>query len=182
VRSGVIEPESYLELLARNISRLLRGSGRHKQSLADSSVDAWTKFYKQDENAPNAIVSYYTKGAVVALMLDLKIRLDTNGEKSLDDVMRELWRRYGRTGIGVSEEDVEPLIEEVTGLDLSSFFDNALRGTGHSRKSQSNSILWKSSTSKLRHRLFRCRATAAKCCTEKGITGRDPGLRSKKSG
>ncbi|MES9938833.1 MAG: peptidase M61, partial [Sedimenticola sp.] len=63
IRTGRIEAESYLELLAQVITRVQRGSGRRKQSLSDSSFDAWTKFYKQDENAPNAIVSYYAKGA-----------------------------------------------------------------------------------------------------------------------
>ena len=97
VRSGVIPPESYLELLGQTITRVLRGSGRHQQSVADSSFDAWTKFYRQDENASNAIVSYYTKGALIALALDLMIREASNGQRSLDDLMRQLWQRYGRT-------------------------------------------------------------------------------------
>ena len=130
VRSGVIDTGSYLELLARTITRVMRGSGRLKQSVAESSFDAWTKFYKQDENAPNAIVSYYAKGALVALALDIGIRRETGGGKTLDDVMRGLWAEYGRTGTGVPEDGVERLAGRITGLDLGGFFDQALRGTG----------------------------------------------------
>ena len=128
VRSGLIDTESYLELLGQMITRVVRGSGRLKQTVQESSFDAWIKFYKQDENAPNAIVSYYTKGALIALALDLTIRRDSAGEKSLDDLMRVLWQRYGKPDIGVGETDIEALASEVTGLDLTRFFDQALRG------------------------------------------------------
>ncbi|MET0051254.1 MAG: peptidase M61, partial [Candidatus Thiodiazotropha sp.] len=66
VRSGVIDAESYLEMLAETVTRVMRANGRTKQTLEESSFDAWTKFYKQDENAPNALVSYYSKGALLA--------------------------------------------------------------------------------------------------------------------
>ncbi|MES9964526.1 MAG: PDZ domain-containing protein [Candidatus Sedimenticola sp. 20ELBAFRAG] len=130
VRAGRVEAESYLELLAQVVTRVKRGSGRFKQSVSDSSFDAWTRFYKQDENAPNAIVSYYAKGALVALALDLIIRMKSSGRVSLDDLMRELWNRHGRVDIGVREHDIEALAGEVTGIDLTDFFDRALRGTG----------------------------------------------------
>ena len=129
VRCGVIDVAAYLQLLAETITRVLRNPGRLVQTLAESSFDAWTKFYKQDENAPNAIVSYYGKGAVVALALDLTIRRDTQGSCSLDDLMRALWERHGRTGVGVSERGVERLASEVTGLDLDDFFEQALDST-----------------------------------------------------
>ncbi len=129
LRSGLIDTDSYLELLAKNITRVIRGSGRLKQTVAESSFDAWTKFYKQDENAPNSIVSYYAKGAMIALALDLTIRRDSGGAKSLDDLMRALWQKHGKPNIGVGESDVENLAAEVTGLDLSEFFEHALRST-----------------------------------------------------
>lgn len=129
VRCGVIDTQAYLQLLAETITRVLRNPGRLVQTVAESSFDAWTKFYKQDENAPNAIVSYYGKGALVALTLDLLIRRDTRGARSLDDVMRALWERHGRTGVGVSERGVERLTAEVTGLDLDAFFEQALDST-----------------------------------------------------
>jgi predicted metalloprotease with PDZ domain len=101
VRSGIIDSKSYLELVGQNITGVLRVPGRHVQSLADSSFDAWIKFYRRDENTPNAVVSYYAKGALVALALDLTLR---NAGASLDDLMRVLWQRYGETGTGVPEE------------------------------------------------------------------------------
>ncbi|MFT7518414.1 MAG: putative metalloprotease with PDZ domain, partial [Kiritimatiellia bacterium] len=130
IRTKVIEPDVYLELVGRRLSDVTRRPGRYKQSVADSSFDAWTKFYKQDENSSNAIVSYYSKGAMVALALDLTIRRDTDGARSLDDVMRALWERYGKPGIGVPESGVEDVATETSGLDLRDFFDNAVRGTG----------------------------------------------------
>ena len=135
LRTGLIDAPAYLGLLAKTINGVLRGSGRLKQSVAESSVDAWTKYYRQDENAPNAIVSYYTKGSLVALLFDLTIRRETRGKKSLDDVMRQLWRRYGRLfyteggGRGVTDAEVEVLFDEVTGLHLKPLFDLAVRGT-----------------------------------------------------
>jgi predicted metalloprotease with PDZ domain len=129
VRSGCLDEAGYLELLAQGITRVLRTPGRLVQTLAESSFDAWTKLYKADENAANAMISYYAKGALVALALDLTIRHRTQGTKSLDDVMRALWERHGRTGIGVPERGVEELTAEVTGLDLDPFFYLALDST-----------------------------------------------------
>jgi predicted metalloprotease with PDZ domain len=126
VRSGCIDEKSYLELLAQTITRVLRNPGRLIQTVAESSFDAWTKFYKQDENAPNVIVSYYAKGALVALALDLTIRDKTDGHKSLDHLMRALWERHGSTGVGVGERGLETLAAETTGLQLGAFFDLAL--------------------------------------------------------
>ncbi|MDB5761217.1 MAG: family metallopeptidase [Herminiimonas sp.] len=136
VRSGLIDQQAYFKLIAKTVNGVLRGSGRGKQSVAESSFDAWVKYYRQDENAPNAIVSYYTKGSLVALALDLTIRAETRGRKSLDDVMRALWRHYGRdfyengaAGQGITEAEAEALFDEVTGLKLKRFFDRYVRGT-----------------------------------------------------
>ena len=74
VRTGLISPQEYLELVGKAITRVLRNPGRFQQSTAASSFDTWTKFYQQGENAANAIVSYYTKGALIALGLDLTLR------------------------------------------------------------------------------------------------------------
>jgi predicted metalloprotease with PDZ domain len=134
VRSGIIGEATYLKLLGKTISGMLRGSGRTKQSVADSSFDAWGKYYRQDENAPNAIVSYYGKGSLIALAFDLTIRAKTGGKKSLDDVMLALWQRYGRdfyptVGRGVTEAEVEALFDEVSGMKLKSMFERYVRGT-----------------------------------------------------
>jgi predicted metalloprotease with PDZ domain len=134
VRSGLISVDDYFGLLGKTIGGVLRGAGRLKQSVAESSFDAWVKYYRQDENASNAIVSYYTKGSLVALAFDLAIRAETNGRKSLDDVMRLLWQRYGRDfyrgkPVGVGEDDVAALIAEASGVSLGSLFNDAVSGT-----------------------------------------------------
>ncbi|OLL29666.1 peptidase M61 [Burkholderia sp. SRS-W-2-2016] len=134
VRSGVISPDDYFGLLGKVVGGVQRGSGRLKQSVAESSFDAWVKYYRQDENAPNAIVSYYTKGSLLALAFDLTIRAQTGNRKSLDDVMRLLWQRFGRDfyqgkPVGVGENEVEALFAEATGAQLAELFAEGVRGT-----------------------------------------------------
>ncbi|MEM7278425.1 MAG: PDZ domain-containing protein [Pseudomonadota bacterium] len=127
VRSGVISEASYLEVLAQQLTRVLRVPGRHRQSLYDSSFDAWTKLYKRDENADNSIISYYTKGSIVALALDLSLR--AAGQGSLDVVMREAWLRYGETGVGMPESGFEDLVCELAGKSWRDFFARFVHGT-----------------------------------------------------
>ena len=127
VRSGVIDAARYLELLGRTITNVLRTPGRHRQSIGDSSFDAWIKFYRQDENSPNAIVSYYAKGALVALALDLTLR--TAGRTSLDAVMRALWERHGSIGVGVPEDGIEAIVSELAHTDMRPFFARYVEGT-----------------------------------------------------
>jgi len=128
LRTGLIDAERYLSLVSQTITRVYRGSGRHKQSLSESSFDAWTKFYKQDENAPNAIVSYYAKGMLVAMGLDLVMRQRTGNQLGLDDVMHTLWQQYCDGLVGIEDGHIEQVAEELCGSDLSDFFDVAVRG------------------------------------------------------
>lgn len=128
-RAGLIDLTSYLELLGQTATRVWRSPGRFKQSIAESSFDAWTKFYKQDENAANAITSYYTKGGLLALTLDMHIRQLTDDRNSLDTVMRRLWGEFGKRGIGLVEGEIERIASEVAGHDLSDFFQTYLYGT-----------------------------------------------------
>ncbi|MAF83797.1 MAG: peptidase M61 [Chromatiales bacterium] len=130
LRAGLIEPSTYLELLGRSLTGVYRSGGRRRQTLEESSFDAWIKFYRQDENAPNAIISYYRKGAMVALALDLELRLKTRGAFTLDDAMRALWQKYGvETSQGLPDRAFEQLVEQQSGLDLGEFFNQALRTT-----------------------------------------------------
>ena len=128
LRSGVITLKDWLELLAKTISTVQRGPGRLRQSIAESSFDAWSKFYRPDENTPNAVVSYYAKGALTALALDLTLRRKTAGRVSLDTLMRALWQNYGQTGKGVGEDDFLRLAEEISGLKLARFFADYVDG------------------------------------------------------
>lgn len=133
LRSGVISDTDYLRLLGKTIANVHGAGGRFKQSVAESSFDAWTRYYKQDENSPNALVSYYTKGALVALGLDLLIREGSGHERCLDDVMRLMWQRFGRdfyrgSPSGVAEDAMPDLIREATGVDASDFLDRYAHG------------------------------------------------------
>ncbi|WKE67152.1 peptidase M61 [Gallaecimonas kandeliae] len=128
-RAGLIDAQGYLDRLATTFTRVARSPGRQVQSLADSSFDAWTKFYQQDENAPNAIVSYYTKGAIMALCLDLTLRLQSGHEVNLDDLMLRLWEDFGQQGLGTADDSHQRLAEGLLGEPLDAFFSQALHST-----------------------------------------------------
>ena len=129
VRSGAVSVADYLRMLGDTVTRVLSVPGHRWQTLAESSFDTWVKFYKPTPDTANSVVSYYAKGALVALALDLTLRERTAGKTSLDDVMRELWERYGKTGRGVPEDGFEALCEHVANLELTPFFDAAVRST-----------------------------------------------------
>jgi predicted metalloprotease with PDZ domain len=127
-RAGLMPAQRYLTRLGESFSALAATPGRHVQTLEDASLSAWVKYYRQDENTVNSAVSYYLKGELVALLLDLTLRQFTSDAQSLDDVMRLLWSRYG-DGKGVPEDGVEAAAGEVAGQSLKPFFDRALRST-----------------------------------------------------
>lgn len=137
LRAGLISRQGYLKLLEKTINSVGRGSGRFKQSVAASSFDAWTKYYRQDENAPNAIISYYTKGSLIALALDLFLQKNSQGQVTLDDLMRILWNQFGKSfysvysdrPIGVSEADIFALVEKIGGVEAKSFLEKMVSGT-----------------------------------------------------
>jgi len=111
LRSGVISQKSYLDLLKAQIDRYLQNPGRFVQTVAESSFDAWIKFYRQDENSNNAGTSYYNKGSLVALCLDLGLRLRGS---SLDALMRRLYENT-QNGMQVNERTIFDLCKELTG-------------------------------------------------------------------
>ena len=110
-RAGLIDDAVYFKLLNKTINQVMQTPGRQVQTVAQSSFDAWVKYYRQDENTPNATVSYYTKGALVALCLDLTLR--ASHAATLDDVMRGLWQRC-KAG-PMQEADVLAVLQELTG-------------------------------------------------------------------
>lgn len=113
-RAGLIDSAQYLKLITRTINQVLQTPGRHVQSVAEASFDAWVKYYRQDENTANHTVSYYTKGSLVALCLDLALR--AAGAHSLDDVMRGLWTKSA--GGPISEADVLNVISSLGHADI----------------------------------------------------------------
>lgn len=127
-RAKVISVEDYLMIMGQNLTRLERNKGRLKQSVTESSFDAWTKFYKQDEGAINNIVSYYNKGAIITMCLDLSIRLASKHNLSLDDVMRRLWQQFGKTDVPTPKSVIHDILNELQ-LDLSVFLNSAIYST-----------------------------------------------------
>jgi predicted metalloprotease with PDZ domain len=125
-RSGLIDDSRYLKLLARTISAVAATPGRLTQSVAQASFDAWVKYYRGDENTPNATISYYAKGSLVALALDLTLRAE--GKGSLDEVMRMLWQRSA--GGPIDEDDIAAALEAVGGRS----FAGELEAWVHGRK------------------------------------------------
>jgi predicted metalloprotease with PDZ domain len=126
IRTKRISKESYLELLGQLCTRFYSTPARFKQTLEQASFEAWTKFYKPDENSLNTTISYYTKGALVALTLDLLLRQETNNQCSLDTVMQVIWQRFGLTEHGLPEGAFEKIAAEVSGCSLKVFFDKSL--------------------------------------------------------
>ncbi len=110
-RAGLMDDAAYLKLINKTINQVLQTPGRAVQTVAQASFDAWVKYYRQDENTPNATVSYYTKGSLVALCLDLVLRRE--GKTSLDEVMRRLWVRC--QGGPMSQDDLLAVLKELSG-------------------------------------------------------------------
>jgi predicted metalloprotease with PDZ domain len=128
-RAGLITREEYLDSLSDKIEELQTTPGRLVQSAELASFDAWIKYYRPDENSINTSISYYTKGAVVALLLDARVRKATNGGKSLDDVMKAAYDKYSGSR-GYTADEFRAVAEQVAGVSLKAFWDHAVSGTG----------------------------------------------------
>jgi predicted metalloprotease with PDZ domain len=128
-RAGLSTREEYLEAISNMIEELQTTPGRLVQSAATASYDAWVKLYRPDENSVNASISYYTKGALIAFLLDGKVRKITNGSKGLDDVMRAAFEKYSGDR-GFTPDEFRAVAEQVAGVSLKSFWDAAILGTG----------------------------------------------------
>jgi predicted metalloprotease with PDZ domain len=127
-RAGLSSEAEYLDALANKIEELQTTPGRGVQPVDLASFDAWIKYYRPDENSPNASVSYYTKGAVLAFLLDARIRRATGGAKSLDDVMRAAFQKYSGQR-GYTPDELRAIAEQVSGIDLRSFWVGGVQGT-----------------------------------------------------
>jgi predicted metalloprotease with PDZ domain len=121
VRAGLSTSEEYLRDLSRAIHSLQTTPGRLVQTADMASFDAWIKAYRPDENSANTSISYYTKGSIIAFLLDARIRQATGGAKSLDDVMRLAYQRYSGAH-GYTNEEFRQVAQEVAGADLSAWF------------------------------------------------------------
>jgi predicted metalloprotease with PDZ domain len=136
-RAGLITPERTLETFGEQILKLQQTPGRHLQSAEAASFDAWIKLYRPDENTQNTSVSYYLKGSLLALLLDLEIRSRTANtgfgtsllnQRSLDDVLVSTYREVTLHGQGVPDDAFQGICEQVAGGSLQQFFDDYVRG------------------------------------------------------
>jgi predicted metalloprotease with PDZ domain len=128
LRAGLQTRDEYLEDLSSTIELLQTTPGRLVQSAEMASFDAWIKYYRPDENSNNTTISYYTKGTVIAFLLDAKIRKATNGTKSLDDVMRTAYQKFSGPK-GYTPEEFRAVAEQVAGTSLKVFWDTAVEST-----------------------------------------------------
>ena len=127
-RAGLVTDKEFLRENAAAIQELQKLPGRHVQSAEESSFDAWIKYYRQDENSINSQVSYYDKGAILGLLLDLEIRKHSNGARSLDDVMRYLYVEFFKKGRNYTPQDFQKAAELMAGSSLEPFFAGYVRG------------------------------------------------------
>jgi predicted metalloprotease with PDZ domain len=124
-RAGLLDDAAYLRLLNKTVNQVLQAPGRHVQSVARASYDAWVKYYRQDENTANATISYYTKGSLVALCFDLTLRRE--GKGSLDDAMRAVWKKCA--GGPMTEADFAEVLAAQAGRSFEAEFAAWVHGT-----------------------------------------------------
>lgn len=125
-RTGLMDERTYLGMLQADFDAVENRAGNDVQPVALASWDAWIKYYRQDENSANSSVSYYNKGALLAMLMDVKIVAETNGKHSLDDVMKAAYHEfYIEKQRGFEEHELEALIEQVTGVSVAEIFQMA---------------------------------------------------------
>ncbi|MEH1771876.1 M61 family metallopeptidase [Nostoc sp.] len=129
LRAGIYDVKSYLNNLSKEINRYETTPGRKVQPVSESSFDAWIKLYRPDANSANSQISYYLKGEMVSLLLDLLIRSTHHNQRSLDDVMLKMWQQFGQDEIGYTPEQLQEVIESVAGIDLTDFFKRYIDST-----------------------------------------------------
>ncbi|CAN5592445.1 PDZ domain-containing protein [soil metagenome] len=127
-RAGLVTDKEILETKASLIGQLQNRPGRFQTSLEESSVDAWIKYYRQDQNAINNQISYYDKGEIVNMMLDIRIRTLSNGTRSLDDVMRYLYDEFYKKNRNFTPSDFQAVCERMAGQRLNDFFASYVSG------------------------------------------------------
>jgi predicted metalloprotease with PDZ domain len=130
VRAGFVQPKEYLQSINNFINKVEQQPGTREQTLAESSWDAWIKFYRRDENSINSQVSYYEKGPLAALLLQAWILTESKGENSLDDVMKSLYTKYFLTeNRGIVEDDIVETVRSIVGKDPSALLQKLVHQT-----------------------------------------------------
>jgi predicted metalloprotease with PDZ domain len=126
--AGIYDAKTYLRNLSQEITQYLNTPGRLVQPVSEASFDAWIKLYRPDANSANSQISYYLKGEMISLLLDLGIRIKHRNQRSLNQVMRHLWEQFGQAEIGFTPEQLKSVIEAVAEFDLTDFFNRYIYG------------------------------------------------------
>lgn len=129
LRCELIDVPSYFEVIGQTLTRLKRNPGYLKQTVTESSYDAWTRFYQQDASAANNIVSYYAKGAEIALCLDLLIRKESANRFTIFDLLKRLWQQFGYVNIGTQNDSIQTILKQNLNINLDAFLETALYTT-----------------------------------------------------
>lgn len=127
-RAGLINDRDFLAAKASMIQALQERPGRFETSVEEASLDAWIKYYRQDQNSINNQISYYDKGDIVSFLLDVEIRVASQGTKSLDDVFRYLYNEFYKKDKNYTPEDFQKICEMMAGKSLETFFSKYVRG------------------------------------------------------
>ena len=130
-RAGFFTLEETAQTLASALAGVVNTPGSRVQSAAEASYDAWIKAYRPNENSNNSTISYYSKGEVIGLLMDLEITNATKGEKNLDDVMKAMYDEYyKKLGRGYTDAEFKNMVEKISGISFSAFWDKYVNGTG----------------------------------------------------
>ncbi len=128
-RAEIYDVKTYIKNLNKEITRYEQTPGRRVQPVSESSFDAWIKLYRQDANSGNSQISYYLKGELISLLLDLLIRERHNNKRSFDDVMVQMWEKFGKSEIGFTPEELQQVIESIADTQLHDFFQRYVHNT-----------------------------------------------------
>ena len=130
LKAGFRSPDNYLEVLSNGISSVENKPGNRVQSVSEASWDAWIKYYRPNENSQNSTISYYDKGAVLGAMLNLIMIANSNGQRSLDDLMRLLYEEYyKKQKRGFTDAEFLKACEQIAAMSLEDFFQKHIYGT-----------------------------------------------------
>jgi len=129
VRAGFITPEEFVGTLTAAVSAVVNTPGAKVQSASESSFDAWIKYYRPNENSNNTTVSYYSKGEIVGMLMDLEIANATKGTKGLDDVMKAMYLQCKATGKGYTDAEFKAMVEKISGISFTNFWAKYVNGT-----------------------------------------------------
>jgi predicted metalloprotease with PDZ domain len=131
LRAGFITEAEFVSQLVTAVNNVSNTQGAKVQSVAEASYDAWIKLYRPNENSNNTTVSYYSKGEVLGILMDIEIAEATKGAKSLDDVMKAMYLEYyKKLGRGYTDAEFKSMVEKVSGKSFNEFWDKYVNGTG----------------------------------------------------